>query len=105
MLKRVVLPALIGLLALGQVVTGLVGASGIRADQRKAAAIAAEKRAVARYKAGVQPLVVAVFDNVQPLQDTDDAFSDPRPGLERARNDVLAHSGAGTGLHALAEKL
>ena len=105
MLKRVVLPALVGLLCLSVAVVGLVGASSIRADQRHAAALAKEKRDVARFRDDVRPLVIAVFDTVQPLQDADDAFSDPRPGLSTARDDVLARSGAGTGLHAIAVKL
>ena len=105
MIKRVLLPALIGLLAVAVAVTGLVGASGIRADQRKAAAIAKEKKAVARFKEATKPLVISVFDAVQPLQDADDAFSSPRPGLTAARDDVLSHSGASTGLHAVAVKL
>lgn len=105
MFKRLLLPGLIVLLALAVVVVGTVGASGIRADQRHAAAVAKEKRAVALFRAEVRPLVVAVFDTVQPLQDADDAFATPRPGLATARDDVLAHSGASTGLHALAVKL
>jgi hypothetical protein len=104
-LKRVVLPALVGLLAAAVAVTGLVGASGIRADQRKAAAIAKEKKAVARFLAAARPLVIDVYDAVQPLQDVDDSFATPRAGLTAARDDVLAHGGAATSLHAVAVHL
>jgi hypothetical protein len=104
-LKRIFLPLLIGLLAIAQVVTGLVGASGIRADQRHDRAVAAEKRAVAAYRAKVQPLVVQVFDVVQPLQDASDAFDTPRPGLESARDDVLEHTGAVAALSDVTTKL
>lgn len=92
--RRNVLPTLLVLLVVAELVTALIGSAGIRADQRKAAAIRAEKRAVAAYKHRLEPFALQVFDVVQPLQDTDDAFAKVTPGQFGARDDVLAHSGA-----------
>lgn len=93
-LRRVLLPALIAIMVVSQLAVGVVGASGLRADHRRAAALAKEKRAVAAYRARVIPLLTEVFDAVQPLQDVEDAFEHPAPGQYIARDDVLAHSGA-----------
>jgi hypothetical protein len=97
-LKRILLPLLIGLLAVGQVVTGLVGASSIRADQKHAREVAAEKRAVAAYRKAAGPVVLTVFDAIQPLQDAYDAFNKPRAGLIRAQVDTIRSGAAGTAL-------
>ena len=104
-LRRWALPVLLAVLLVAEVTTAAVGASGIRADQRKAAALARERRAVADYLKAVHPLLLQVFDAVQPLQDASDAFAHPASGQTGARDDVLAHSGAEASLAASAKKL
>jgi hypothetical protein len=94
LLRRVLLPALIALMVLSQVVVGVAGAADLRADHRRTAALAKEKSAVVGYRAEVAPLITQVFDAVQPLQDIEDAFAHPAPGMFAARNDVLARGGA-----------
>jgi hypothetical protein len=104
-LRRAVVPALLALIVVAEISTALVGSASIRSDQRKAAAIAAEKRAVAAYRVALQPLAIRVFDAVQPLQDVDDAFATVAPGQLGARDDVLAHSGAVATLTAVGTSL
>lgn len=104
-IRRLVLPALIALMVVTQVVIGAAGASGIRADHRRNAALAKERRDVAAYRKQVMPLATQVFDVVQPLQDVEDAFAHPAPGLLVARDDVLAHSGTKTALAATTKAL
>lgn len=103
--RRLRLPALIAVLVVAELITATVGASHLRADQRKAAAIAAEKRAVAAYRVRLRPVVEQVYDAVQPLQDSQDAFAHPVPGLVGAQNDVLSRSGAVASLGAASATL
>jgi hypothetical protein len=94
MLQRFLVPIVIAALCLGNVTAGLIGASGIRADERRAEAKARERKAVETYRASVAKVAITVFDAVQPLNDADNAFANPSLGLYIARNDVLARSGA-----------
>jgi hypothetical protein len=103
--RRIIAPVLIALLVIAEIATAAVGATNIRADQRRTAAIAAEKRAVATYRLQLHPIVERVFDAIQPMQDVSDAFARPAPGLAAARNDVLARSGAVQTLTAAATSL
>jgi hypothetical protein len=107
-LKRTLLSTLVLL-----VIAGLVGGSLAYLDHRRevqhkkevAARIAAEKKAEAAYLAAVKPLAIRVFDAVQPIQDTFDAFRSLRPGLSAAREDVILHGGAAAALAAVREAL
>jgi hypothetical protein len=84
------------------VVAGLVGGSLAYVDHRRevrhkkevAARLAAEKKAAAAFLTAVKPLVVRVFDAVQPIQDVYDSGGHRRKGYEAARDDVIQHGGA-----------
>lgn len=102
---RAVAVVLLGLAALGEAGTGAVAAVRLHDAQVRAARAAAEKRAEARYLVAVRPLVLRVFDAVQPVQDAADAFATLRPGLGMARDDVIVHGGAVSELHAVAGQL
>ena len=105
-LRRVVAPLLIAVLALSTAAVGLVGAHGIRADQKRAAAAAALRREVAAYRQAISPLVVRVFDAVQPMQDVDADVADyDKPGFDEATDDVLAHSGVVAAIDAVSAGL
>lgn len=94
---RKVLLALVVLLTIG----GLVGGSLAYVDHRRdvqrrekaAARLAAQKKAEAAYRAAMRPLVLRVYDAVQPVQDVYDAFAAPVPGLLAARDDIIRHGG------------
>jgi hypothetical protein len=92
--RRVLLPLLVGVLALGEVATGVVAAADQRADQARHRRAVAEQRAAAAYVEAVRPLSIKVFDAVQPIQDSLDAFAHLRPGLWSAGQDVVTKSGA-----------
>jgi hypothetical protein len=96
------LHALLALAVAAELGTGLVSARHLRAEQARAAAAAAEKRAEAHYVEALRPLALRVFDAVQPVQDAADAFARPRPGLQVARDDVFAHAGGQQELQAVA---
>ena len=91
---RVLAPALIAVLAVGTIGTGAVAAQDLRADQRHAAAVAKEKRDLARYRTALNPLAIQVFDAVQPVQDTFDDDAEPTAGEIHAQFDVIQNGGA-----------
>ena len=91
-LRRVLVPALVGLLALGELGAGAAAAVDQRADQARARRVAAQHRAEAAYLRSLQPLVVRVFDAVQPVQDAADAWNAASAGSYRVLMDVLDHA-------------
>ncbi len=102
---RRVIPALVGLLALSELGVGVAAAADQRADLAKQRRIATEKRVEKAYVDAVRPLVVRVFDAVQPVQDVADAFAKPQPGQLAARDDVILHGGAVKDLAAVSTAL
>jgi hypothetical protein len=95
-LRTVLLSLLVLLTITGLVWGGMAVADQKRKDRERreaAARVAAEKRAAAAYITALRPLVIRVFDDVQPVQDVYDAFAHPRPGLAAARDDVILHGG------------
>jgi hypothetical protein len=103
--KRLV-PWLIGVLCLAQLVVAGTAAADLRADQRKAAALAREKRAVAAFHTALMPIAFGVFDSVQPLHDAvDDEKVVSQPYFPQLRNDAFDRTGAPTAVLALQGKL
>jgi hypothetical protein len=86
--------AVVAVLALGSLGTGIAVAVHQHDVQVKKDRLAAEKRAAVEYVQAVRPLAARVFDAVQPIQDSLDAWAHLRPGLLEANRDVLTKSGA-----------
>lgn len=99
--RRRALLLLVGLLAAAELTTGVAAAVDQRADQAHARHVAQEKRAAAAYRTALHPLLLRVFDAVQPLQDVIDAYATPRPGLTAARDDVFSRSKAAAELRSV----
>jgi hypothetical protein len=88
----------LGVLALGEMGTGIAAARHQRAVQ-------AEARAAAAYVAAVRPLANRAFDAVQPIQDALDGWGKRRPGIWTATEDVVRRSGAERELVAVDKEL
>lgn len=104
MIKKL-LPWLVGLVCLAQVAVGCIAAASIRADQRKAAAEAKDRREVAALHAALTPIALSVFDVVQPMHDVEDDPDGSADYYPQLRNDVLARTGAADAVARLQARL
>jgi hypothetical protein len=93
MLSRA-LPALVAVALVGVLGTDVAVAIHVRAEDRAAAAAAAERHAAAVYRDRIRPIAEQVYDEVQPLQDAVESFEKPGTDVAQIAEDVLSHSGA-----------
>jgi hypothetical protein len=94
------LPVVLAVALTGILGTDVAVAVHVRAEDRKAAALAAEQRAVASYRAHVRPVAERVYDEVQPVQDAIESFQKPGTDVAQIAEDVFTHSGVAEALLA-----